>query len=60
MSDYIVVLDDGDTYSGLGGCTLYRVKDAQGLANEDKLEAAEEQGFIEYANDLSELLPELE
>ena len=59
MSDYIVVLDDGDTYSGLGGCTLFEVLDAEGLSHEDKLDEAAEKGYIQYVNDLSELLPEL-
>ena len=59
MSDYIVVLDDGDTYAGLGGCALFEVLDAEGLGSEDKLSTAEEKGYIKYANALSRLLPDL-
>jgi hypothetical protein len=60
MSSFIVVLDDGETYAGVGGCSIYRVKDEAAFAELEFADRAVrdgvDKGILEYNGEVSDLL----
>ena len=60
---FIVVLDDGETYAGLGGCSVYRVKDEAAFAELEFADRAVrdgvEQNILEYGCEVSDLMGDI-
>lgn len=59
MSEYIVVLSDGETYDGVVGCVIYKVTDPEAFSNLEWTDRAVrdgiEKGYLVHGTDLESI-----
>lgn len=62
MNNFVVVLDDGETYSSLRGCAIYTITDVDAFGEleltDKTIAEGEATGVLEYACDVSDLVPD--
>lgn len=58
MSEYLIVLNDGETYSSTDGAVIYKiVNDAfYEIGHDKEIEEGIEQGFLAHATDLESIV----